>query len=193
MTFSVPLLIGIFLLCCTGAADRACSRAEVESGPVAALCLASLLLSGLQFQPWRILSVYPAALLPVLAAVIHVWRFSVSGLLVTLTAGALGWLLTALFPVFMEPSLFPAASSALLATLFLKNKGERLLPVLLTPLVTGGLTALSDWYLFDDGTLALGSSAQLDAQACGILLLGLLLSVPAKKIKAKDRIQQNEA
>lgn len=192
LQISTVILIGLFILCCTGNMDGILARFRFRTGRIAALSLLLMALSALEYRLGAGFSVYPASLAALTFSILAVRgeRDAYSLPLAAFAGGVLGWLLSRAFPNAWEAGALLALPAALLARVLYRGPRTGLCLPLLSPLFYALCVMLEDWYLFGFASLGLGSALQLDAQLCGATLYGLLLLLPDFRRRA---VMQKEA
>ena len=187
------MLLAVFILCCTGAADGVCRTLRIRKGGVAALSLLCAALSAFSLTVVRGVSVQPACALLAALGLLFCLRRPETALTVPLAflCGIFGWLLQRTFPAFFDAALLAALPAALLGRILPIPARQGLLCTLLAPLFFGVVAAIEHWYLFDVFTIFIGDAMQLDMQMCGAFAFGLLCAIRVNKLK-KCEVGQKE-
>lgn len=183
LRLSCVLLLSLFLLCCTGAADRSCKRLRIAPGRLCALSLllCALLPFSLPLGGDSLLGLAP--LLFALLALVLCMNApgTLPALPLALLCAALGYVLTRLAPDFSEPGLLLALASAPPAYLLLRSRRAALLVVTVAPLLSGLFEAARELYYFSYPLFAFGTPVHLDAQIAGAFLLAALWYLPLRQ------------
>lgn len=155
----------------------------------AAILIAVPIVFGLTFVPTLrescVRLCYAPCALALLAALFCPSEEPVRTVCAAALGGLIGWKLCDTFPLFPEQGLLLALPTLLLALLFLRRPGARMLALALAPFIMLLLRAIGDWMLFQSTVLELGDGDALAAQTAGMLLLLCGESVLARKRRGK--------
>ncbi|MDO4544037.1 MAG: hypothetical protein Q4C01_05725 [Clostridia bacterium] len=157
-------------------------KRHILSGVVALLMVASAVNSELFINATAV----AALALPLILGIGREWwKAAIAGL----TAGAIGWKLCDLFPLFFDLSLLGAIPAVLLACLLCKGRGARCLAVCISPIIARAILSLYDYSLFGYAPFEISNAVTNGTQAIGLSCVLLYSILEGKLLGLLNRKQ----